>query len=90
MALAGLPCARLVDDAGRHPFAGKSMLVSGLLGALETGETFLGRKTKAATALLITEEDQASLRERAGRFGCSESGASTSTAVPRSATTGRP
>jgi AAA domain len=52
-----------------HPFAGKSMLVSGLLEALETGETFLGRKTKAASALLITEEDQASLRERAGRFG---------------------
>jgi AAA domain len=52
-----------------HPFAGKSMLVSGLLRALETGEPFLGRKTKAASALLVTEEDQASLRERAGRFG---------------------
>jgi AAA domain len=52
-----------------HPFAGKSMLVSGLLQALETGEAFLGRKTKAASALLITEEDQSSLRERAGRFG---------------------
>jgi hypothetical protein len=52
-----------------HPFAGKSMLVSGLLHALETGESFLGRKTKEASALLVTEEDQASLRERAGRFG---------------------
>jgi AAA domain len=52
-----------------HPFAGKSMLVSGLLRALETGESFLGRKTKVASALLVTEEDQASLRERAGRFG---------------------
>ena len=52
-----------------HPFAGKSMLVSGLLRALETGEPFLGRKTKTASALLVTEEDQASLRERAGRFG---------------------
>ena len=51
-----------------HPFAGKSMLVSGLLKALETGEPFLGRNTKAASALLVTEEDQASLRERAGRF----------------------
>jgi AAA domain len=51
-----------------HPFAGKSMLVSGLFRALETGEPFLGRKTKAASALLVTEEDQASLRERAGRF----------------------
>jgi hypothetical protein len=51
-----------------HPFAGKSMLVSGLLRALETGEPFLGRTTKAASALLVTEEDQASLRERAGRF----------------------
>jgi hypothetical protein len=52
-----------------HPFAGKSMLVSGLLRAFETGEPFLGRTTKAASALLVTEEDQASLRERAGRFG---------------------
>lgn len=52
-----------------HPFAGKSMLVSGLLRALEMGERFLGRKTKSASALLVTEEDQASLRERAGRFG---------------------
>jgi AAA domain len=52
-----------------HPFAGKSMLVSGLLRALEIGEPFLGRTTKAASALLVTEEDQASLRERAGRFG---------------------
>jgi AAA domain len=51
-----------------HPFVGKSMLVSGLLGALETGATFLGRTTKAASALLVTEEDQGSLRERAGRF----------------------
>jgi AAA domain len=52
-----------------HPFAGKSMLVSGLLRTLESGEPFLGRKTKATSALLVTEEDQASLRERAGRFG---------------------
>jgi hypothetical protein len=51
-----------------HPFAGKSMLVSGLLRALETGEPFLGRKTKDTSALLVTEEDQASLRERAGSF----------------------
>jgi AAA domain len=51
-----------------HPFAGKSMLVSGLLRALETGEPFLERTTKAASALLVTEEDQSSLRERAGRF----------------------
>jgi AAA domain len=52
-----------------HPFAGKSMLVSGLLQALETGKPFLGRNTKAASALLVTEEHPASLRERAGRFG---------------------
>jgi hypothetical protein len=51
-----------------HPFAGKSMLVSGLLRAIETGEPYLGRETQAASALLVTEEDQASLRERAGRF----------------------
>lgn len=51
-----------------HPFVGKSMLVSGLLPALESGQPFLGRTTKAASALLITEEDQGSLRERAERF----------------------
>jgi hypothetical protein len=51
-----------------HPFVGKSMLVSGLLRRLESGQPFLGRKTKATSALLVTEEDQASLRERAGRF----------------------
>jgi hypothetical protein len=72
-----------------HPFAGKSMLVSGLLRALETGAPFVGRKTKAASALLVTEEDQASLRERAGGSACSESEASTSTGAPRSATSGR-
>jgi AAA domain len=55
-----------------HPFAGKSMLVSGLLKALEIGASFLGRKTKEASALLVTEEDQASLRERAGRFNLFE------------------
>jgi len=51
-----------------HPFAGKSLLVSGLLQAFETGEPLLGRKIKPASVLLITEEDQAVLRERAGRF----------------------
>jgi hypothetical protein len=51
-----------------HPFAGKSMLVSGLLQALDTGKPFLGRTTKAASALLVTEEDQSTLRERAERF----------------------
>jgi hypothetical protein len=52
-----------------HPFAGKSMLVSGLLRVLEEGEPFVGRATKAASALLVTEENRASLRERAERFG---------------------
>jgi hypothetical protein len=52
-----------------HPFAGKSTLISGLLRALESGEPFLGRMTTAASAQLVTEEDQASLRERAARFG---------------------
>jgi AAA domain len=51
-----------------HPFVGKSMLVSGLLRRLESGQPFLGRTTKATSALLVTEEDQTSLRERAGRF----------------------
>ena len=68
-----------------HPFAGKSMLVSGLLRALESGEPFLGRKTKAASALLVTEEDQASLRDVPEGSACSTSGA-----IPRPQLLGRP
>jgi hypothetical protein len=48
-----------------HPFAGKSMLVGGLLKALEEGACFLGRLSKPATAAVITEEDAAVLRGRA-------------------------
>lgn len=52
-----------------HPFCGKSTLVCGLLGAIEGGEAFLGQSTRAATALLVNEEDEAPLRDRARLFG---------------------
>lgn len=48
-----------------HPFAGKSMLVGGLLKAIERGEPFLGRETDQATAVVVTEEDESALRARA-------------------------
>jgi hypothetical protein len=52
-----------------HPFKGKSMLVGGLLRALAQGEPFLGRETTNATALLVTEEDDSVLRQRAELLG---------------------
>lgn len=56
-----------------HPFSGKSMLMSGLLRALDTGAPFLGRPTRRTSALLVTEEDDTVLRNRAELFGLSES-----------------
>jgi hypothetical protein len=52
-----------------HPFAGKSMLVGGLLTAMEEGDRFLGLETRPASALLLTEENAMSLRDRAGLLG---------------------
>lgn len=51
------------------PFAGKSMLVGGLLKAVEAGEPFLGHATTPATAMIVTEEDSAALRGRADVLG---------------------
>jgi AAA domain len=48
-----------------HPFAGKSMLVGGILKALEEGASFLGQSTTRTTAAVVTEEDMAVLRGRA-------------------------
>jgi hypothetical protein len=55
-----------------HPFAGKSTLVTGLLGAIEHGEPFLGRATQTATALLLSEEDDHALHSRAVSLGLLE------------------
>jgi hypothetical protein len=52
-----------------HPFKGKSMLVGGLLKAMEEGRAFLGRETRRATALLVSEEDETALRARADVLG---------------------
>jgi hypothetical protein len=71
LALAGVSLARLTDDDGR-PSVRWQEHARQLLGSLETGASFLGRTTKAGSALLVTEEDQASLRERAGRFNLFE------------------
>jgi hypothetical protein len=51
-----------------HPFAGKSMLVGGLLKALDDARPFLGLPTQRASALLVTEEDATVLRSRAASF----------------------
>lgn len=55
-----------------HPFRGKSMLVSGLLAALEKGDAFLGLPTTRASAVLVSEEAEGVLRERADSFGLLE------------------
>lgn len=48
-----------------HPFVGKTMLVSSLLKTMESGSDFLGRGTQRATAVVVTEEHEATLRPRA-------------------------
>jgi putative DNA primase/helicase len=53
--------------AGR-PKVGKSTLVFGLLAALGAGEPFLDHQTRAAGALLLTEERSLTLRSKADRF----------------------
>jgi hypothetical protein len=55
-----------------HPYVGKTMLVSGLLKAMEAGCEFLGRPTQAATAVLVTEEHEVTLRPRAEQLGLME------------------
>jgi hypothetical protein len=57
-----------------HPFAGKSMLVSGILQALQAESSLLGLPTTGATALLLTEEHDATMHERAASFGLFDSG----------------
>jgi hypothetical protein len=57
-----------------QPFAGKSTLVSGLLRSLAAGDPFLGQPTMPATALLLTEEDERQLWERAQLFGLFDQG----------------
>jgi hypothetical protein len=54
-----------------HAFEGKSTLVGALLKAIEGGADFLGQRTRKATALLVSEEDRASIRARAGLLGLS-------------------
>jgi hypothetical protein len=52
-----------------HPFAGKSMLVAGLLRALAEGHPFLDQETTRGSALLVTEEEDSVLRQRAELLG---------------------
>jgi AAA domain len=65
----GFLAGGLLTMLAGHPFAGKSMLVAGLLKAIDEGDPFLARETTRASALLITEEDKSLVRERAERFG---------------------
>jgi len=48
---------------------GKSTLVYGLLGALERGESFVGRTTRKTTAVILSEEPEDTIAEKARRFG---------------------
>jgi predicted ATP-dependent serine protease len=54
--------------AGR-PKVGKSTLVFGLFEAILTGRTFLERTTRAQGVLLLSEEREGTLAEKARRFG---------------------
>ena len=63
-----------------HAFAGKSMLVSGLLRALDDGASFLGQSTRPASALWVSEDDRVLVGERARLFGL---GRSASRVMPR-------
>jgi hypothetical protein len=56
-----------------HPFAGKTMLAAGLLQAIERGDPFLGQTTSQASALIISEEDDLALQQRARLFDLFES-----------------
>jgi AAA domain len=51
---------------------GKSTLLAGALKAIEYGEPFLGRETKRATAVWVSEEPEQALREKAAMFGLFE------------------
>ena len=52
-----------------HTFVGKSMLISGLLKAIDSGDPFLDSRTTRASALLVTEEARSTLAVRARLFG---------------------
>ena len=65
----GLIAAGSMTMLAGHPFAGKSMIVGGLLRAMETGERFLGRDTACSTAVLLTEEPDSALRARFETLG---------------------
>lgn len=59
--------------AGR-PKCGKSTLIFALLRALEENGTFLGLDVSPTSVLYLSEEDVTTLREKAARFGCAETG----------------
>jgi hypothetical protein len=48
---------------------GKSTLLAGAVGAIETGGPFLGRSTSKATAVWLSEEPTSALRQKAAKFG---------------------
>jgi hypothetical protein len=70
----GYLAAGLVTLLAGHAFVGKSTLVSGLLKALEEGESFIGRPVERSSAVLLAEEHASALRARAELFGSLEIG----------------
>src|SRR5262245_18338680 len=55
-----------------HPKSGKSTFVFGLLRAREDGSELIGRAVKKGRAVVLSEEADPSLIEKADRFGLSE------------------
>lgn len=60
----GLLAPGTVTMLAGDSFVGKTTLVARLLKAMESGSPFLGRKTRRATALLLTEEHPVTLRQK--------------------------
>jgi AAA domain len=69
--MATSPAGTLTMLSG-HPFVGKSMLVGGLVKAIEGAKPFLGRPTSRSTAVVLMEEDDTVLRVRAEMLGLIE------------------
>jgi len=68
----GLIEARSVVLVAGDPKSGKSTLIFGLIGALERGETFLGRPTKQAFAVVLSEEPTSTILQKCVRFGITQ------------------
>ena len=65
----GYLAPEVVTLLAASPKVGKTTMIFGLLAALTNGRPFLGRKSRHAQALLLSEERGPGLREKAERLG---------------------